>query len=53
MGPVRDLAVLLVYLLATIARLAGPAGVRAVVTESLLLKQQLLILNRSEALATP
>ena len=41
-GPVRDLAVLLVHVLATVARLAGPGGVRAVVAESLL-----LILNRS------
>ncbi|MEP7305272.1 MAG: integrase core domain-containing protein [Acidobacteriota bacterium] len=44
----RDLAVLLVHVLATIARLAGPGGVRAVVAESLLLKQQLLILNRAK-----
>jgi transposase InsO family protein len=43
---VRDLTVLLVHVLATVARLAGPGGVRAVVAESLLLKQQLLILNR-------
>jgi transposase InsO family protein len=41
------LAVLLVHVLATVARLAGPGGVRAVAAESLLLKQQLLILNRS------
>jgi hypothetical protein len=41
------LAVLLVHLVATVARLAGSGGVRAVVAESLLLKQQLLILNRS------
>jgi transposase InsO family protein len=44
---VRDLAVLLVHVPATVARLAGPGGVRAVVAESLLLKHQLLILNRS------
>ena len=43
----RDLAVLLVHVLATVARLAGPGGVRAVVAESVLVKQQLLILNRS------
>ena len=47
----RDLAVLLVHVLATVARLAGPGGVRAVVAESLLLKQQLLILNRSRTRA--
>jgi putative transposase len=44
---VRDLAILLLHVLATIARLAGPGGVRAVVAESVLVKQQLLILNRS------
>jgi putative transposase len=42
----RDLAVLLLHLLATVARLAGPGGARAVVAESVLVKQQLLILNR-------
>jgi putative transposase len=44
---VRDLAVLLLHLLATVARLAGPGGVRSVVAESVLVKHQLLILNRS------
>jgi putative transposase len=44
---VRDLAVLVFHLLATIARLAGPGGARSVVAESVLLKQQLLILNRT------
>ena len=43
----RDLTVLFLHLLGTIARLAGPGGARSVVAESLLLKQQLLILNRS------
>ena len=43
----RDLAVLVVHLLATVARLAGPGGTRAVVAESILVKQQLLIVNRS------
>ena len=43
----RDLAVLLLHLLATVARLAGPGGARSVVAESVLVKQQLLILNRS------
>jgi hypothetical protein len=43
----RDLAVLVLHLLATVARLAGPGGVRAVVAESVLVKQQLLMLNRS------
>src|SRR5438876_2639110 len=43
----RDLAVLVLHLLATVARLAGPGGARAVVAESVLVKHQLLILNRS------
>ena len=37
----RDLAVLLLHLLATIARLAGPGGARSVVAESVLVKHQL------------
>jgi putative transposase len=44
---VRDWAILLLHLLATIARLVGPGGTRAVVAESVLVKHQLLILNRS------
>jgi putative transposase len=44
---VRDLAVLILHLLATVARLAGPGGARSVVAESVLIKHQLLILNRS------
>ena len=43
----RDLAVLFLHLLTTAARLAGPGGARSLVAESLLVKQQLLILNRS------
>ena len=43
----RDLAVLLLHLLAAVARLAGPGGARSVVAESVLVKHQLLILNRS------
>ena len=41
------LLVLAVHLLATIAKLMRPGGVRAVVAESLLLKQQLLISGRA------
>jgi hypothetical protein len=44
---VRDLAVLFLHLLVTVARLAGPGGARSVVAESVLVKHQLLILNRS------
>src|SRR5271169_4578217 len=43
----RNLAVLFIHLIATLARLLGPGGVRSIVAESLLLKHQLLIVNRS------
>ena len=43
----RDLAVLVLHLLVTVARLVGPGGARSVVAESVLVKHQLLILNRS------
>ena len=42
----RELIVLAVYLLVTLARLCRSGGVRAVAAESLLLKQQLQISNR-------
>src|SRR5215204_4507462 len=41
------LLVLAVHLLATIAKLARPGGVRVVVAESLVLKHQLLISSRA------
>src|ERR1700737_1597686 len=47
MGPMRDLAVLFLHLLAMVARLAGPGGARAVGAESVLVKRQRLILNHS------
>src|SRR6267143_1054311 len=43
----RDFIILFVHLLVTVARLAGSGGVRSVVAESVFVKQQLLILNRS------
>ena len=43
----RDPIILLVHRIATLARLMGPGGLRSVVAESLLVKHQLLILNRS------
>ena len=43
----RDLVVLFIHFIATLARLLGPGGARSLVAESLLLKHQLLILNRS------
>src|SRR5271169_1053757 len=41
------LLILAIHLLATIAKLVRPGGVRAVVAESLLLKHQLLISGRA------
>jgi putative transposase len=43
----RDFAILLVHVIVTICRLWRPNGARSVIAESILLKQQLLILNRS------
>ena len=43
----RDLLILSIHLIAPLARLMGPGGLRSVVAESLLVKHQLLILNRS------
>src|SRR5437899_9244954 len=43
----RNLAVLFIHFIAVLARLLGPGGVRSLVAESLLLKHQILILNRS------
>jgi transposase InsO family protein len=42
----RDFVVLLVHLVVTVARLAKPGGFRSVVVEAVLLRHQLLILNR-------
>ena len=42
----RDVVILFVHLIATLARLARPGGLRSVVAESVLAKHQLLILNR-------
>jgi putative transposase len=47
----RDLAILAIHLIATIAKLLLPGGARSILSESLLLKHQLLILNRSRARA--
>jgi hypothetical protein len=43
----RVLLILVIHLLVTFAKLARPGGVRAVAAESLFLKHQLLISNRS------
>jgi transposase InsO family protein len=42
----REVVVLFIHAIVTIVRLAGPGGLRAVVAESVLVKHQLLILNR-------
>jgi hypothetical protein len=43
----RNLAVLFIHFVVALARLLGPGGVRSLVAESLLLKHQLLVVNRS------
>jgi hypothetical protein len=47
------LLILAVHLLATIAKLMRPGGLRVVVAESLLIKHQLLISSRAAAGAEP
>jgi hypothetical protein len=47
----KDIFLLFVHLVVTIAKLLDPDGVKAIVTESLLMKQQLLIVNRSHLCA--
>jgi hypothetical protein len=42
----RDFAIVFVHLIVTLARLARPGGLRSVVAESVLVRHQLLILNR-------
>ncbi len=43
----RDLIILVIHLVSTLARLLGPGGIRSLVAELILIKHQLLILNRS------
>ena len=42
-----DLLILFTHLLTTIATLMGPGGAKAVVADSLVMKQQLVIVNRA------
>ena len=42
----RDVLILFIHLIVTLARLARPRGLRSVVAESMLVKHQLLILHR-------
>ena len=43
----RDLIVLVVHLITTVLRITQPGGLRPVIAESVLMKHQLLIVNRS------
>jgi putative transposase len=43
----RDVIVVLIHLVTTVFRLAGPGGLRSVVAESVLIRHQLLIVTRS------
>ena len=47
LAAMRDLLVLFIHLVVTTVRLVRPAGARAIVAESLLLKQQLPVVTRS------
>ena len=42
-----DLLMIVAHLLTTLAKLLEPGGAKAIVADSLLMKQQLLIVNRS------
>jgi hypothetical protein len=46
MAGMRDSLILFVHLIVTMARLAKPGGLRSVVAESMLVRHQLLVLNR-------
>jgi len=43
----RDLLALVIYLIMYITRLMGSGGARVLVAENLLLRQQMLVLNRA------
>src|SRR6516162_9120198 len=45
----RDFLILFVHLIGVVVRLAKPGGLRSVVAESVLVRHQLLILNRGRA----
>jgi hypothetical protein len=49
----RNLVILFVHVIVTLARLVSPGGLRSVVAESALVRHQLLILNRSRKRARP
>jgi hypothetical protein len=43
----RDFIILFIHVIVTMARLAGPGGLRSVVAESTLIRHQVLILKRA------
>jgi putative transposase len=43
----NDLLILLAHLLTTIAKLLGPGGAKGIVADSLLMKEQLRMMNRA------
>jgi hypothetical protein len=49
----RDLLLLAIHLFVTIPKFLRPGGVRALAAESLLLKQQLIVSNRSDCVSPP
>ena len=46
----KTLLLMFAHLLTTLAKLLGSGGAKAIVADSLLMKQQLLIINRSRQL---
>ncbi len=50
-GDMRDFLVLAIHLIVTLAKLLRPGGAKAVAAESLVLRQQLMISNRSRSRA--
>jgi len=49
----RNLLLTLLHLAVMTAKLCGPGGLRAVIVENLLLKQQLIVLRRAHQRAQP
>ena len=43
----KDLLLILAHLLTTLAKLLGPGGAKAILADSLIMKQQLIVLIRS------
>lgn len=49
----KEVVLIIVYVAVTAAKLLGPGGLRAVVAENVLLKQQLVVLRRPRRRAPP